>query len=197
MKENNYVEELKRMAEEDVDEAGENKENEKEKALKLDLSGSLEYSIKVTVKDMRGFVLRHSYGNFSGWFGVIISLAAIVMLMYGWDKYGNAERIALCILGSLFTIVQPLQLSLKAKRQVTSNAMFNEPITYNLCKDGVVVRQHEERADISWDDVFKIVDKKKAVYIYTSPVSAIILPKNQIENVPELISFLKGKKSGI
>lgn len=123
MKKNDYMDELREMSgidEEEIDgkspyedtDSGENMDSNEG----FTLEGSLQYRIKIRVKDMQGFVLRHSYGSIAGWFGVLISIAAIVMVIAGWNKYGNMERIVLCILGTLFTIVQPIQLLIKAKK---------------------------------------------------------------------------------
>ena len=197
MKKNDYMDELREMSgidEEEIDgkspyedtDSGENMDSNEG----FTLEGSLQYRIKIRVKDMQGFVLRHSYGSIAGWFGVLISIAAIVMVIAGWNKYGNMERIVLCILGTLFTIVQPIQLLIKAKRQVTSQDVFKEPITYNFCKEGVIISQNNESGHFLWEDVCKIVNTSKAVYIYTSPVRAIIFPKDQLGDVNKFMDFI-------
>ena len=205
MKKNEYMEELKRMAQgEDANDevindetsAGDSKEeseteNAEENMPVIDTADSKEYSITIQVKDMQHFVLRHMYSSFAGWFGVLISVVAFVMVGIGWNSYGNFEKIALIILGLLFTVVQPVQLMLKAKRQVISQEMFKTPLIYNICKDGIVVSQGETKVSVVWNDIYKVKQTSKAVFIYTSPVRAFIFPKNQLGDVNEFMSFIK------
>ena len=144
-----------------------------------------------SVKDMQHFVIRHMYRSFTGWFGVIISAAALVMLVMGWNVYGNMEKIALIVLSLLFTVVQPVQLLMKAKRQVLSQETFKTPIIYNLCRDGIVIRQEEQRVSILWDDISKFVETRKAFFLYTSPVRAFIFPKDAVGDAAEFSKIVK------
>lgn len=212
MKKNEYMEQLKAMAEADeiVDDTrsensgisesendiqtGADEEDEAEPAVDIDIEGSREYSITISVKDMQGFVLRHTYKSISGWFGVIISLVALGMVCYGWNTYGNMEKTALIILALLFTVVQPIQLMFKARNQVRSQEMFKLPLIYNLCDEGIVVRQGEQKVSILWEDISKVVNTKKAVYIYTSPVSAFIFPKEQLGDIDEFLGLVKHER---
>lgn len=163
----------------------------------LDMEGSREYQVLIGVRDMQHFVIRHMYRSFSGWFGVIISFAALAMLCMGWNIYGNMEKIALIVLSLLFTVVQPVQLLMKAKRQVVSQETFRTPIIYNLCRDGIMVRQDEQKVSILWEDISKFVETKKAFFLYTSPVRAFIFPKEAVGDYAEFADIVKkglGKK---
>lgn len=157
----------------------------------IDMEGSREYEVLIGVKDMQHFVIRHMYRSFTGWFGVIISAAAVVMLVMGWNVYGNMEKIALLVLSLLFTVVQPVQLLMKAKRQVLSQETFKTPIIYNLCRDGIVIRQDEQKVSIMWDDISKFVETRKAFFLYTSPVRAFIFPKNAVGDAAEFSKIVR------
>lgn len=208
MKKNEYYEKLKRMAADDDDNGADYDGNNdgadaadgdndaygqdvREDTLELDMEGSKEYQVLIGVRDMQHFVLRHMYRSFSGWFGVIISAAAVVMLCMGWNVYGNMEKIALIVLSLLFTVVQPVQLLMKAKRQVTSQETFKTPIIYNLCKDGIVVRQDEQKVSVSWDDISRFVETRKAFFLYTSPVRAFIFPKHSLGDSAEFAGIVR------
>lgn len=208
MKKNEYYEKLKKMAEadnvgtkasdrEDINGAvsGEDDSISAQDAAQdmpeLNMEGSREYEVLIGVKDMQHFVIRHMYRSFTGWFGVVISAAAIVMLIMGWNVYGNMEKIALIVLSLLFTVVQPVQLLMKAKRQVLSQETFKTPIIYNLCRDGIVVRQDEQKVSILWDDISKFVETRKAFFLYTSPVRAFIFPKAAVGDAAEFSKIVR------
>ena len=86
MKKSDYLEELKEMAGEFDDEPKSNgadsEENSaaEEKPEPLDMEDSIECEVTVRTKDMRSFLFSHNYSSFSGWFGVIISLIALVCI---------------------------------------------------------------------------------------------------------------------
>ena len=86
MKKNDYLEELKEMAGEFDDEPKSNGADSEENAAAeekpepLDMEDSIECEVTVRTKDMRSFLFSHNYSSFSGWFGVIISLIALVCI---------------------------------------------------------------------------------------------------------------------
>lgn len=205
MKKNEYMDELRRMA--DIDEE-ENREQRKEQPEEqteeqpeeqtkeqpeepLDTEGSIECSVRIHKKDMRNFLFHHTYSRFSGWFGVLISLAALVMIIIGRNTYSGVEIIILAVLALLFTVVRPLQIVQQAGRQVTKQEMFQKPMQYNICRDGIVIRQGEQFANVTWEQIRNVIDTKKAIYVYTSPIMAFIIPKDQVSNAKEILDRIK------
>lgn len=197
MKNNDYLDQLKEMA--GLDDDGEiikddnDNVSSEEPVESLNMEGSLEYSILLKPEDMRHFVLHHTYTSISGWFGVVISLAAAVMLIIGHNRYNSFEIAVLAVMALLFIVVHPIQLILKANRQVKHQPMFSIPILYNICKDGIVIQQEEQLVNVMWQEIRKVVETRKAVFIYTSPVRAFIFPKNQINNFVEFRKRIKEK----
>lgn len=218
MKKNSYMDELRKLAgyDEDgneIDEFGdvadkdandnisENVSNEKydsaeddeETEPPYDTTDSIECKILLKAKDMRHFMFRHNYSSLSGWFGILISLIALVMVILGYNVYGNIQKIVLIILALMFTVIQPLQIVLKAGQQIKRQDMFHDTLVYNLCRDGLLVRQGDQHVNIPWDSIRKIVYTSKAVFIYTSPVRAFILPFDQIQSPDEVKHILQEK----
>ena len=60
------------------------------------------------------FFMKHFYSSFSGIFGVILSLGALVLLLFSLGKSEPFQILLLLILASLFTILQPAQFFMKA-----------------------------------------------------------------------------------
>lgn len=155
--------------------------------------GSMECRILLKEKDMRHFMFRHTYTGFSGWFGVMLSVIALVMLVIGWRQYDIIHIVALGILALLFTVVQPAQIVLRAKRQIMNQDMFRDTLIYNLCKEGILVRQGEQYVNVVWKSIRKVVYTRKAVFVYTSPVRAFILPYDQIGDIDGFKRILREK----
>lgn len=192
------MDELRKLAEYDEDgndavKADENKPEEPKQEPPFNAEGSMECRILLKEKDMRHFMFRHTYTSFSGWFGVLLSLIALVMLIIGWKQYDIIHIVALGILALLFTVVQPIQIVLRAKRQIKQQDMFHDTLIYNLCEEGILVRQGEQYVNVEWSGIRKITNTRKAMFIYTSPVRAFILPYDQIDDSGEFKRIISEK----
>ncbi len=195
MKNNDYMEKLKEMAEPSEEEVVQETANEEntEREAPFDMTDSIMCKVKVRVKDMRHFLFRHNYSSLSGWFGVIISVVALGMAFVGREKYSELELGILLFLGLLFTVIRPIQIVFQARRQVKRQEMFNKPIEYHMCNDGIVIMQDDDYANVAWEGIMKLRITGKAVMIYTSPLMAFILPKDQMEDADAIVKRIREK----
>ncbi|HEX3076121.1 MAG TPA: YcxB family protein [Lachnospiraceae bacterium] len=144
----------------------------------------IKFSILLKVSDMYEFLLRHAYTSLAGLIGVGISLLALVLFFVGLKDGSDVyQNILLLVIASLFLIINPLQLRLKAKQQVLLNPMFTKPIYYLFTKEHINVRQNDEQLELAWKDVYKVVETKNLFILYFSRVTGYIIPKEQISDV--------------
>lgn len=139
----------------------------------------IEFDVDLSVSDLYVFSMRHTYFSISGVFGLVISIGSLVLCALRYSVMDRTALIALLIIGSLFTVVQPLMLYSKAMTQRKQNKDINAPLHYSLGEEGIGVSQGEQTAFVHWYDVRKIVQTSKAIYLYMSPVRAFIFPKEQ------------------
>jgi hypothetical protein len=149
----------------------------------------VEFDVVLTAKDMYDFLLRHFYTSFSGIFGVIISVGALVFFFLGIGKRDLYQLLLLLILGLLFTVVQPLQMRARATAQIKANPMFLEPIHFLFDKEGMTVSQKGEKALLPWEDIRKVKESKRSLFIYATSINANIIPKEQAGD--ELLGLCK------
>ncbi|MBS5934872.1 YcxB-like protein [Anaerosporobacter mobilis DSM 15930] len=148
--------------------------------------------IELKVSEMYEFLLRHAYTSVAGLVGVGISLVAFVFFLISLNKSDAYQNILLLLIASLFTIVNPIQLRFKAKQQVCLNPMFKIPLDYEFSDNGIVVKQNDQQAELSWNDTFKVVETNKLVIIYFSKVTGYILPKSQMgEQKSDLMDLIR------
>lgn len=153
-------------------------------------------NIKITEKDMADFILRHNYSSPSGWVGVLISIAAIILLIVRFDVMDMTTRLAMIVIGALFIVVNPILLVSKAKKQVRNNQMFATPITYILSDDVIAIEQNGEQLTIPWTDIRVVKGSKKAIVVYVTRVRALLWPMTQIEAQYDDILKLLNEKLG-
>ena len=112
----------------------------------------IEFDVELTAKDLYRFSMRHTYSGVSGIFGVVISLVCWIILAVRFGALDTTAKLALFIIGCLFTIVQPVMLYGKSAAQAKC---------------------------VKWYDVRKCIYTAKALYLYMSPVRAFIFPADQ------------------
>lgn len=145
----------------------------------------IEFDTQVGKKDLYNFLMRHFYTSFSGIFGVILSLAALVVFIMGIGKREPFQLLILLIMASLFTVVQPLQMRQKAAAQIKSNPVFQKPLHYVVNKEGIRVSQDGEATTIGWSEVRKIIETKNAFLVYMTTVNANVVPKDQMNHLDD------------
>lgn len=132
--------------------------------------------VKLQTKDMYHFLLHHTYTSFSGLFGVLLSIGSILMLIFNFDNYDDTAKVLLVFVASMFLVINPCILFIKAKNQIVSNPVYKNSIEYTFGEDGITVMQGEQQAFLEWNLVLRIVETKKDVFIYTTKINAFIFP---------------------
>lgn len=150
------------------------------------------FPVRISVKDMYVFMMRHGYLGVSGVIGVLISIGAFVMLVAGMDGGSNFNRLLLIVASALFTIINPLMMLFKAWKQITLVPIYKADITYTFSDAGAEITQGEEWVTFPWDSIYRLRGGQSAIYVYTSSVRAFILPYTCCENqFQELKAMMK------
>ncbi len=154
----------------------------------------IKVDVELTAQDIYAFSMRHTYTGFSGIFGVLISLSCLGICVVRFSTLDTMVRIALVVIGMLFTVVQPVMLYTKARAQVKQNENINAKLHYVLDAEGITVEQGEQSAQVKWYDVRKSICGKRHTYLYMSPVRAFIFPVHCCgEKYQEIQSLLKAE----
>ena len=156
----------------------------------------MEKSISLTVQMTSGvmfdFLYWHSYHGFMGIVNYGFSLIALLALIFGFGKGNTVATVALIVLASLFTIINPILLYYKAVRQVRKNPMFQKPLEYTFDEKGFSVAQGTEKAFASWSEVLLIRETKKTIILYLGAANATVLPKKDCkEHLTTIKAFIK------
>ncbi|MBQ9768363.1 MAG: YcxB family protein [Lachnospiraceae bacterium] len=140
----------------------------------------VKFSVKIQVKDMFLFLLRHSYRGVQLIVDIIITVGAIALLVAGFGKDSPVTTFVLVVLALLFTVINPLQLYSRAKKQVTKNEVFAKPLNYVLTNEGITMSQGEVTQSFAWGDIYQIKEYKSMFAVYTGRVYACIWPKREL-----------------
>lgn len=157
------------------------------------MENTLQFKVKIGVKDLFRFLMEYNYKSVGGAFGLVISFACFGMLAYSFSDNSMQVNLLLLVIGLLFTVIQPLMLLKKAAVQVVKNPVFRDPLEYEIGDNGIVVRQEAVEQEIQWDGIFKICESKKQILVYTSRVNACIWPKEQLADRLEQVKSVLTK----
>lgn len=140
----------------------------------------INFRVKIGVMDLFRFLMHYNYKNAGGVIGIGISVVCLGYLLYSVPHNTNMMNLLLLFMGLLFTVIQPLMLLKKAAVQVVKNPAFQEYLEYEVGEEGITICQKELEQKVLWQDIYKIVENRKQMLIYTSRVNACIWPKEQV-----------------
>lgn len=153
---------------------------------------SISLTIQMTKSAMFDFLYWHSYHGFMGIVNYGFSFIALIALLCGFGKGNTIATIALLILASLFTIINPILLYYKAVRQVKKTPMFQKPLEYTFDEKGFHVAQGAEQAFASWGDVLMLRETNKTIVLYLGASNATVLPKKDCkEHLAQIKEFIR------
>lgn len=155
----------------------------------------IEFEVDLTVGDLYAFSMRHTYGNVSGIFGLVLSIGSWLICLFRYESMDLSARMALFVIGCLFTIVQPVMLFFKSAMQMKQNKNINTSLRYRLSEEGITVKQGEQEGHAAWNEIRNVVVTKRAAYVYMSAVRAFIFPASQCgEDFEEVCRMLQQQR---
>ncbi len=136
-------------------------------------------TVKMTKEYLYDFLLFHAYSKFSGFLINILGLAIAFMgiIMYTTGRIETMGIAFYLIAAVIFLAATPLQLNLRAKKQVIVNKEYNCPAEYTFSEDSIVIEQNDEVKEFTWDQIERAVVTPKTIGIYYGTEKAMILPK--------------------
>lgn len=146
-------------------------------------------TVNMTFKALYSFILNANIRNLAGILGLLMSISAIVLLVFKWDSMDSPKRVAYILIGLMFTVINPLLLAFKTFRQLKLSPSYKAPIEYNFTDEGITVSLGEQSMDIKWENICRIMKTNAMIAIFTSRVHAFVIPLSELgEDREKLIS---------
>ncbi|MDE6957572.1 MAG: YcxB family protein, partial [Lachnospiraceae bacterium] len=92
--------------------------------------GTISFDVKMTEKAMLDFFLYHTYSGLSGIFGVVFGFATLLFCIRAFSGGDQSAGMIFLFFTFFFWIFTPVNLKIKAKRQVEKTPMFQKPLHY-------------------------------------------------------------------
>lgn len=136
-------------------------------------------NVKLTTKQMFQFLMYHTYSTVAGVISILLSVFAYVGVIYLLTQPESSMLYigSLVVIGLLFTVVQPVMIYIKAKRQVAESEAINKPLEYTIDTEGIHIAQEDKTGFSSWYEIVKIKSVAGIAIFYTSKLHAYVIPK--------------------
>lgn len=136
-------------------------------------------TVRMTKEFLYDFLLFHAYSKFSGFLINILGLAVAFMgiILYVRGKTGTFGLLCYAVAAFLFLASTPIQLKLRAKKQVEVNEEYCNPVEYTFSEEGIGVSYADKERFHKWEEIERAVVTPKTIGIYYEKDWAMILPK--------------------
>ena len=152
---------------------------------------NIELNIKLKIRHMYEFQMRHSYLTATGIISLLVSLFAMVYLLSSFKSNNGTTNFMLIVAALMFTVIYPLQMLSRSFNLVRFSPVLSKPLKYTFTEEGILVSQDNDDALLPWENIVKVIETKNLILVYSSPKNGYILPKAQYEekceNVKEMI----------
>jgi len=154
----------------------------------------MKIKVNMTAEDLFQFSLYNSYSGFSGAFNLIFTVGALAILVYtwSWDSMSTFQRVLLACCVLLFTVVQPVMLRFKSKKQAKQTG-FSIDINLTVTEKKLTAERADVSVDMEWKEIWKVIRIKSMYIIKVGPTRAYLIPNRSIEGREEELAALLKK----
>lgn len=139
-----------------------------------------EYNITLNTKDIWIFSLYNANKNFLGLFNIFFSFASVYFLVVSWSYLSINKKIIYLICASMFTIIQPAILYLKALKQANSERI-KKGYKIIFSDENIEVSQEEQVYTAKWEEVYKTLISKRQIVVFFAPLRGYLIPKRYLQ----------------
>lgn len=152
----------------------------------------MKFEVRLTAKELWQFSMYHANAGFTGGFNLIFTAAAAFLLVFRWGSLTPAYRLLLfgCLL--IFTVLQPLLLYGKVRKQAKTPAI-SQPMYLTFGREGLQVEQNGQTADFTWEQMGRMDKKPSLVILYMDRVHAYLLPEKVLGDRKEEFFAMAGE----
>lgn len=133
----------------------------------------------MTAEALYDFTLYHTYSKFAGFLTNVLGLAVgfmgIILVVTG--KSPAVSLVFYLLASAAFLCFTPVQLKLRAKKQVQLNPEFKGETEYTFDEEGITSLHEGKELSYSWGQMKKVVATPKTIGFYYEADRALIIPK--------------------
>ncbi|MBO4902085.1 MAG: YcxB family protein [Lachnospiraceae bacterium] len=150
-----------------------------------------EYKYKVKISDLWQASMYYAYSSYLAIINIICIISAAALLIKLWATSPPWFRCFLVLFLMLFTVIQPVTVWFRSKRQLAGNL---PDLTLVFTDEGISITADGEHQEKKWDQVRAVVKKPTIVVLYMADGMGYILRNSVLGNTKEeFVAFVREK----
>lgn len=152
------------------------------------------YTYRNTAGELWQLSMYYIYGSVVGMCNLIFTAAVIVLTINKWNTAGGVWRFFLFLACSLFTVIQPLAVWMKAKKQAAGISRDTE---MEFLDTGIRIRVGDETSEIPWGAVKRISKKPTMIILFSDTTHGYVLTNRVLgEDRDAFYDYVTTKSAG-
>ncbi|MCD7909726.1 MAG: YcxB family protein [Clostridium sp.] len=131
-----------------------------------------QYTYRNTAAELWQLSMYYTYGSLVGLCNIIFTAAVVVMGVSRWPELSNLMRGMVLLCGLLFTVIQPIAVYRKARKQASG---ITADTSVGFDDEGVHVGVGDKNSVLKWSNVKKISRKPTMIVIFSDTTHGFVL----------------------
>ena len=140
------------------------------------------YTYRTTARDLWQLSMYYIYGSLPGLCNIIFTVAAFALGFSRWDQAQGIVRCLIVLGCCLFTVIQPLMIYAKAKKQA---AGITQDTQVSIDDNGLYIRVGDDTSQLPWKSVKRISRKPAMIIIFSDTTHGFIFTNRVLGNEKE------------
>ena len=140
------------------------------------------YTYRTTARDLWQLSMYYIYGSLAGLCNIILTVAAFALGFSRWDQAQGIVRCLIVLGCCLFTVIQPLMIYAKAKKQA---AGITQDTQVSIDDNGLYIRVGDDTSQLPWKSVKRISRKPAMIIIFSDTTHGFIFTNRVLGNEKE------------
>ena len=140
------------------------------------------YTYRTTARDLWQLSMYYIYGSMAGLCNIIFTVAAFALGFSRWDQAQGIVRCLIVLGCCLFTVIQPLMIYAKAKKQA---AGITQDTQVSIDDNGLYIRVGDDTSQLPWKSVKRISRKPAMIIIFSDTTHGFIFTNRVLGNEKE------------
>lgn len=140
------------------------------------------YTYRTTARDLWQLSMYYIYGSLAGLCNIIFTVAALALGFSRWDQAQGLMRCLIVLGCCLFTVIQPLMIYVKAKKQT---AGITQDTQVTIDDNGLHIRVGNDTSDLPWNSVKRISRKPAMIIVFSDTTHGFVFTNRVLGNEKE------------
>lgn len=149
------------------------------------------FKSEITAWDFWKLSMYHTYHSLAGVCNIVFTGAMVVLMIRFWNETDDLRRLVMIFGCLLFTVVQPLSVYTRSKKQLRG---LPKDLEIEFDEAGLHVTTGGQNADIRWNKIRSIVKEYNMIAIFSDARHGYMIAYRTLgEQKEEFLAFLESR----